>query len=277
MALVTFPNLHRLNMLIKDLRERLEKAYNKVRGEKGQEQARQKDFYDKTVHGTPLEVGDPSFSTHLYFPGVMPESCTAPGPDHFEWFVACSTPLTEFNTSCHIVYEIWDVFLLGGEQCNISYFAVLFNCLCDNIILFVVCSHSVLYATTHVTSCCIPHPFVIAPTYVCCIGVCVLCHSSMSHLSLPLRVLGLPSTPLCYSPPFTSVSPVCLTLLPPPLLTTCVLPVSFHLCMYSLTVTHSFRSQLYISHNTCTQVENKTASLSVTSFGALTCTGPRTT
>ena len=40
---------------------------------------------------------------------------------------------------------------------------------------------------------------VIAPTYVCCIGVCVLCHSSMSHLSLPLCVLGLPSALLCYS------------------------------------------------------------------------------
>ena len=42
----------------KDLRERIEKAYNKVREIIGQEQVRQKDFYDKKVHGTPLEVGD---------------------------------------------------------------------------------------------------------------------------------------------------------------------------------------------------------------------------
>ena len=88
----------------KDLRECLEKAYIKVREKK---QAKSK--RDKKTSMTRRYMGHlwrwvtSSFSTYLYFPGVMPESCTTLGLDHFEWFVACLTPRTEFNTSGHVV------------------------------------------------------------------------------------------------------------------------------------------------------------------------------
>ena len=104
---------------------------------------------------------------------------------------------------------------------------------------FVIYTQFCMLYTTHMTSCCIPHPFVIARTYVCCIGVSVLCHSSMSHLSLPLCTCTWPSFfPLVLFTPFTSSPFICA-------------------CTLSLSSTR-FRSQLYISHNTCTQVENKT-------------------
>ena len=137
--------------------------------------------------------------------------------------------------------------------------------------------------TTHKTSCCIPHPFVIAPTYCTCMFILVFVYCAI-HLCL---TSVFPCVYLAFLPPPCAVhrhSPLFCQFARPtfhPISLPHACCSSPFICACTLSLSHTrFRSQLYISHNTCSQVENKTTFitlLSVTSFGALTCAGLRTT